>query len=347
MIARYVQDHGDWPRRIVIDLWGSATMRTGGDDLGQAFALLGVRPTWDAASTRVSGFEILSPARLGRPRVDVTLRVSGLFRDVFPAQIALFDAAVRAVADLDEDAETNPSPGAAWSRASTGRRLRATGSGSSTPSPWGPGRTGRTLPSAMSMPAPIPTARRGRPCGETRLRAPDRGGGRLRPRPGHGRTGRARFRRFRRSRGRVRRGGLRRGGQPALYHVDATRRQAGPTVRTVREEIGRVVRGRATNPRWIAGQMRHGHRGAAEIAETVQNLVAFAAAGDLVDARHFDLVFEATLGDDRVQAFLEAENPKAAAACARAFDEAIRRGLWPSRRNSVQGRIAATLGRAA
>ena len=86
---RYAQDHGDWPKRIVLDLWGSTTMRTGGDDLAQAFALIGCRPTWDVASTRVNGFEALPLAMLGRPRVDVTLRISGLFRDVFPSQIAL------------------------------------------------------------------------------------------------------------------------------------------------------------------------------------------------------------------------------------------------------------------
>ncbi|NLH83113.1 MAG: cobaltochelatase subunit CobN, partial [Phyllobacteriaceae bacterium] len=108
VVARHVQDHGDWPRAIVLDLWGSATMRTGGDDLAQAFALMGVRPRWDAATARVSGFEIQVPAKLGRPRVDVTLRVSGLFRDVFETQIALFDEAVRAVAALDEDDDDNP-----------------------------------------------------------------------------------------------------------------------------------------------------------------------------------------------------------------------------------------------
>ena len=111
ILKRYAQDQGEWPKRIVLDLWGSATMRTGGDDLAQAFALIGCRPTWDAASTRVSGFEVLPLAMLGRPRVDVTLRISGLFRDVFPSQIALFAAAVRAVAALDESAEDNPLAG--------------------------------------------------------------------------------------------------------------------------------------------------------------------------------------------------------------------------------------------
>ncbi len=108
VLARYAQDHGEWPRRLVLDLWGSATMRTGGDDLGQALALMGVRPRWDHGSTRVNGFEILPLARLDRPRVDVTLRISGLFRDLFPDQIALFDAAVRAVAGLDEEDDVNP-----------------------------------------------------------------------------------------------------------------------------------------------------------------------------------------------------------------------------------------------
>src|SRR5271168_2413844 len=111
IVKRYAQDHGEWPKRIVLDLWGSATMRTGGDDLAQAFALIGCRPTWDAASTRVNGFEVLPLAMLSRSRVDVTLRISGLFRDVFPSQIALFAAGVRAVAALEESTEDNPLAG--------------------------------------------------------------------------------------------------------------------------------------------------------------------------------------------------------------------------------------------
>ena len=111
LLRRHLQDHGDWPRRILLDLWGSANMRTGGDDLAQAMALLGVRPRWDHGSSRVNGFDILPMASLGRPRVDVTLRISGLFRDVFPTQIALFAAAIRAISELDEPAEDNPLAG--------------------------------------------------------------------------------------------------------------------------------------------------------------------------------------------------------------------------------------------
>src|SRR5690606_21874162 len=95
LIERYVQQHGDWPRTVALSAWGTANMRTGGDDIAQALALLGVRPLWDGPSHRVTGIEVLPLSVLDRPRVDVTLRVSGFFRDAFPAQIALFDRAVQ------------------------------------------------------------------------------------------------------------------------------------------------------------------------------------------------------------------------------------------------------------
>ena len=108
VMRRYAQDHGDWPRALVIDLWGSASLRTGGEEIAQGLALMGCRPQWDAATGRVTGVEVLPPAALGRPRVDVTFRISGLFRDMFPAQIALIDAAVGAVAARDEVDGDNP-----------------------------------------------------------------------------------------------------------------------------------------------------------------------------------------------------------------------------------------------
>ena len=98
---------------MALSAWGTSNMRTGGDDLAQALALMGVRPKWEPSSGRVTGFEILPLDLLDRPRVDVTLRVSGFFRDAFPAQIALLDAAVRAVARLEESERDNPLA-AAW-----------------------------------------------------------------------------------------------------------------------------------------------------------------------------------------------------------------------------------------
>src|SRR5262249_50906194 len=109
VLARHRQEHGAWPQSFVLSAWGTANMRTGGDDLAQALALIGARPVWDAGvSGRVSGFEILPFSLLDRPRVDVTLRVSGFFRDAFPAQIDLFDSAVRQIAKLDEPDNLNP-----------------------------------------------------------------------------------------------------------------------------------------------------------------------------------------------------------------------------------------------
>jgi cobaltochelatase CobN len=338
-ITRYMQDHGDWPRRIVLDLWGSASMRTGGDDLAQGFALLGVRPTWDAASTRLNGFEILPLAKLGRPRIDVTLRISGLFRDVFPQQIEAFDSAVRAVAALDEPAEENPLVGEASPRRIFGAAPGAYGVGLSqkfAQAQWadraelaqdylaanshgfGAGGEGEASP---DFAARIGAADafvhvqdlEGRDVLNADAFATHEGGF----------AAAAQFL----------------GVQPALYHVDATRPEA-PKVRMLDEEIARVVRARATNPRWLQGMMRHGANGAAEIAETVDNLFAFAALTDVVAPRQFDLLFDAVCGDDEVRAFLERENPRAARSIAEKFAEAERRGFWNSRRNSTAALLA-------
>jgi cobaltochelatase CobN len=108
VIRGYLQAHGEAPRALVLDLWGSATLRTGGEEIAQGLAYLGCRPTWDHSTGRVTGIEVLPTGNIGRPRVDVTWRISGLFRDLFPAQIALLDAAVQAVAARAETDEENP-----------------------------------------------------------------------------------------------------------------------------------------------------------------------------------------------------------------------------------------------
>jgi cobaltochelatase CobN len=129
------------------------------------------------------------------------------------------------------------------------------------------------------------------------------------------------------------------GNHPALYHIDTTRPERSK-VRTLREEFARVVRARATNPRWLAGQMRHGFRGAAEIAETVDNAFAYAAMTDVTDSRQFDLLFDATIGDEVVRNFLTEANHAAATSIAARFEEAIDRGFWTTRRNSAASVLA-------
>ena len=128
LVRRHLQEEGDWPRALIIDLWGSATMRTAGEEFAMALCLLGVKPVWDTGSERVSGIEVLPITELERPRLDVTLRVSGLFRDVFPTLSVLFGQAVRALAARDEAADWNPYAGRAASARVYGpapRQLRA------------------------------------------------------------------------------------------------------------------------------------------------------------------------------------------------------------------------------
>jgi cobaltochelatase CobN len=349
VLARYAQDHGDWPKRIVIDLWGSATMRTGGDDLAQGFALIGCRPTWDASSSRVSGFEVLPLAMLGRPRVDVTLRISGLFRDVFPSQIALFAAAVRAVAAREESADDNPLAG--LEGASLARVFGAA------PGAYGVGLGRRIAEGDWAERSELAeaylaatshayegegeareaaSAFRARVAGaEAFVHAQDL--------PGQDALDADAFAEHE---GGFAAAAAEAGANPALYHLDSTAPGA-PKVRSLKHEIARALRGRAANPRWLAGQMRHGHRGAAEIAQSLDNLYCFAALTDAVGSAQFDLMFDATLGDDAVRAFLVGANRQAASHMAGVFEEAARRGFWLSRRNSSARILASVLREAA
>ena len=349
VLARYAQDHGAWPKRLVLDLWGSATMRTGGDDLAQAFAHLGCRPTWDTSSNRVSGFEILPLATLGRPRIDVTLRISGLFRDVFPAQIALFSAAVRAVADLDESDDDNPLTafnGAALARVfggapgaygvALGRRISegrwteradlADAYLSATSHAYDGDGDGREAAGAFR--ASVAGA-------DAFVHAQDL--------PGQDALDADAFAEHE---GGFAAAAAHLGARPALYHLDSSA-PAKPKIRPLEQEIARALRGRAANPRWLAGQMRHGHRGAAEIAQSLDNLYAFATLTDAVDSAQFDLMFDATLGDDAVRAFLVRANRPAARHMAGVFGDAERRGFWRSRRNSSASILALLLQEAA
>ncbi len=141
--------------------------------------------------------------------------------------------------------------------------------------------------------------------------------------------------------GTVAEGSIRRlsGRAPAVWHNDHSRPEM-PRIRSLREELGRVVRGRAANPRWIAGVMRHGYKGAAEIAATVDYLFAFAATSRAVDDAHFDALYDAYIADEAVRVFMAEHNPAALTEVSHRFAEAIDRGLWRPRRNSVREALA-------
>jgi cobaltochelatase CobN len=340
ILDRYVSDHGEWPRAIVLDLWGSATLRTGGEELATALALLGVRPQWDQRSHRVTGIETDALAELGRPRVDVTLRISGLFRDMFGAQLTLFDSAIGLVAQLDEETSDNPLIEAARSE---GRPDRIFGPAEGS---FGAGvmqlidcgdwsaqeDLGRSyLESSAHAYAAEGGSKSSVSAFEARVAAADAfvhiqdhretdlltGGDFAAHEGGFAAAAKA-------------------AGNPtvSLYHGDTGSPET-PRIRTLREECARVIHGRAANPRWIDGQMRHGFRGAAEMAQSVDAAYAFAATAGVVDDGGFERLYQAYLGDSAVAAFIERENPDAIAAMRRRFEDAIARGLWKPRRNDV------------
>ncbi len=365
LVERHRQEHGDWPRAVALSAWGTANMRTGGDDIAQALALMGARPTWDAASRRVTGFEILPLDLLDRPRVDVTLRVSGFFRDAFPGQIDLVDSAARAVAALDEPPDRNPLADrvardaarlvaqgldAARARRRAGHRVFG-----SKPGAYGAGL--QALIDERGWRGDADFARAYLAWGGYAYGAGAEGEaahGLLESRLAtaeavlHNQDNREHdlldsddYYQFE--------GGLAAavrhfsGRQPALYHNDHSRPER-PVVRTLADEIGRVVRARAANPKWIAGVMRHGYKGAFEMAATVDYLFAFAATARVVADHHFDAVFDAYLGDERVLDFLRRSNPAAAREMAERLIEACERGLWRPRANSARARLAAVAG---
>ncbi|AZG75838.1 cobaltochelatase subunit CobN [Methylocystis rosea] len=340
VMTRHAQLHGEFPRRIMLDLWGSATIRTGGEDFAQALALLGVAPRWDTASARVIGFEILPQARLEFPRVDVTLQVSGLFRDMFGNLIALFDDAVRAVAARDEDAEINPLKTADDLRRVFGAADGAYGLGVSDHALRGEWSDRDDLARAYLCAA-----------GHAYDRAGDSNeavaafSARVADADAHVHVqdmaevdvliGPA----FADYEGGFAAANAMLGGDADLVHIDATRPER-LRPRALKDEIARVLRMRLANPQWLQGQKRHGHRGAGEIAETIDNLYAFAATSGLISDAQFDLAFDATLGDDATRDFLAIENPRALTAIARVFSEALVRGLWNTQRNSVRGALS-------
>jgi cobaltochelatase CobN len=352
VLRRYLQDHGDWPRSLVIDLWGSASLRTGGEEIAQGLALMGCRPQWDAATGRVTGIEVLPPAVMGRPRVDVTWRISGLFRDMFPTQIALLDAAARAVAARDEAAGDNPLAEAARAAGKIPPRIF----GSS------PGVYGAGIEDLLSSGRWEAREELGRAYLDAASHAYGGADGEGEASPGtfaervahaellihtaddpgrdilEGSADLAFIGGFSAALALL-------GKNADVITLDITD-PAKPRARSVAEAVTRTVRARATNPRFIEGQLRHGPRGAAEFAETVDRLIGFAETTHAMPGGLIDSVYASYVADERVRTFILRENPAAARAIAERFASARRRGLWHPLRNSVDNDLAALIAEA-
>jgi cobaltochelatase CobN len=347
LIDRHLQTHGDWPRAMLLTAWGTANMRTGGDDIAQGLALMGVRPQWDAASRRVTGFEIIPATALGRPRVDVTLRVSGFFRDAFPQQIALFDSAARAVMALDEPEADNPAAARARREGAEGQ-FRVFGA---RPGAYGAGLQAMIDERLWNDTADLAEAyltwgsyaygaqAEGTPARgalETRLsqaeaivQNQDNREHDLLDSDDYYQFEGGAAAAVQHLQGRAR----------PVYHNDHSRPER-PVIRTLEEEIGRVVRSRVVNPKWIDGVKRHGYKGAFEIAATVDYMFAFAATTGAVRSHHFDLVHAAFLEDEETRDFIETHNAPALREIAERLTEAAERGLWTPRSNSARDLLA-------
>lgn len=341
LLNRYRADHGDWPRSVGLSAWGTSAMRTSGDDIAEILALLGVRPVWDDASRRVVDLEVIGLAELGRPRIDVTVRISGFFRDAFPHVVTMLDDAVRLVAALDEAPEDNfVRAHVAADLADHGDERRATtrvfgskpgtyGAGllqlidsrnwrddadlAAVYTAWGGFAYGRGLdgrPAADDMENQyrrIAVAAKNTDCREHDIADSDDY--------------------FQYHGGMVATVRALTGTAPAAYIGDNTRPDAVRT-RTLSEETRRVFRARVVNPRWMAAMRRHGYKGAFEMAATVDYLFGYdATAGVMADWMYEELTAQYVLEPEN-RKFLSESNPWALHGMSERLLEAAGRGMW-------------------
>ncbi|WP_030452395.1 cobaltochelatase subunit CobN [Herbidospora cretacea] len=331
LVERYRADTGEWPRSVGLSIWGTSAMRTSGDDVAEVLALLGVRPVWDDASRRVTGLEIVPSGELGRPRVDVTVRISGFFRDAFPHVVALMDDAVRLVADLDEadnyvrdhvraDGSTLRVFGSAPGAYGAGllplidsRTWRDDRDLAEVYAVWGGFAYGRGVdgvPAREAMEAAYRRINVAAKNVDTREHDIADSDDYFQYHGGMIATVRALT-----------------GRDPKAYIGDSTRPDAVRT-RSLTEETSRVFRARVVNPRWLAAMRRHGYKGAFELAATVDYLFGYDATTGVVADWMYDKIAATYVLDEENRTFLSESNPWALHGIAERLLEAAGRGMW-------------------
>jgi cobaltochelatase CobN len=348
LLDRHRRDTGELPAMVGLVAWGTSAMRTQGDDIAEILALLGVRPVWHPESRRVTGIEVVGLAELGRPRIDVTVRISGFFRDAFPHVVALLDDAVATVAALDEPAADNHVAAharadaerlaeelgaeAAWRRATTrvfGSKPGTYGAGlaqlldthdwrgradlAEVYEAWGGYAYGRGLDGAPARDALRDCHRRV----DVAVKNVDT--------REHDVLDAGDY--FQYHGGMVAAVAALTGREPAAYLGDSSD-PSRVVSRTLAEETRRVFRARVANPRWIASMIRHGYKGAAELSATVDILFGYDATTGVAEDWMYEQVAARYLLDDDVAAFLGRSNPWAGRAIAERLLEAADRGLW-------------------
>ncbi|MFF5294077.1 cobaltochelatase subunit CobN [Paractinoplanes globisporus] len=341
LLDRYRADHGDWPRSVGLSAWGTSAMRTAGDDIAEILALIGVRPIWDLASRRVTGLEPIGRDELGRPRIDVTVRISGFFRDAFPHVVALLDDAFGMIAELDEPdnyvrehALRDRAEHGDWRRATMrifGSRPGAYGAGilplidsrnwrddadlAEVYAVWGGFAYGRGLDGVAA-----------RPDMENAYRRIDVAAKNIDTRE-HDIADSDDY--FQYHGGMIATVRALTGKAPAAYVGDSTNPDAART-RSLTEETARIFRARVVNPRWIAAMRRHGYKGAFELAATVDYLFGYdATAGVVTDWMYEQLAGTYAL-DPENQKFFQQSNPWALHGITERLLEAAERKLWES-----------------
>ncbi|MFF9482833.1 cobaltochelatase subunit CobN [Streptomyces sp. NPDC014733] len=341
LLERYRADNGEWPTSVGLSLWGTSAMRTSGDDVAEALALLGVRPVWDDASRRVTGLEPIPPAELGRPRIDVTLRISGFFRDAFPHVIGLLDDAVRLAAGLDEPAADNYIRAHAQADlAAHGDERRATTRiFGSRPGTYGAGllqlidsrdwRTDADLAEVYTVWGGYAYGRglEGRPARDEMETAYKRIAVAAKNTDTREHDIADSDDYFQYHGGMVATVKALKGTAPEAYIGDSTRPETIRT-RSLVEETSRVFRARVVNPRWIEAMRRHGYKGAFELAATVDYLFGYDATTGVVADWMYDKLAQTYVLDPENRAFLQEANPWALHGIAERLLEAESRGMW-------------------
>nr|WP_225958140.1 cobaltochelatase subunit CobN [Amycolatopsis lexingtonensis] len=341
LLKRYREDTGDWPRSVGLSVWGTSAMRTSGDDAAEVLALLGVQPVWDEASRRVTGIEAIPLAELGRPRIDVTIRISGFFRDAFPHVITMLDDAVRLVAGLDEPADQNfVRDHVSADLAVHGDSRRATTRiFGSKPGAYGAGllplmdsgnwRDDKDLAEVYAVWGGFAYGRDldGRPAREDMESSYKRivVAAKNTDTREHDIADSDDY--FQYHGGMIATVRALTGAAPASYVGDSTSPDAVRT-RTLGEETARVFRARVVNPRWLAAMRRHGYKGAFELAATVDYLFGFDATAGVVGDWMYEKLTESYVLDEVTQEFLRQANPWALRGIVERLNEAADRGLW-------------------
>ena len=318
LLERHLDEEGAYPATVGLVIWGTAAMRTAGDDVAEALALLGVRPVWAEESRRVIGVELIPDVELGRPRIDVTLRISGFFRDAFPHVVDLLDDAI-ALAGFAADGDPRvfgPKPGAYGSGILPlieSRDWRTDDDLAAVYVAWGGwaygrGRAGEAAPDAMRRRfAAIDVAVKNQDNREHDIFDSD---DYLQDHGGMIATVRALT-----------------GRNPKAWFGDSSN-PARPKVRSLAEEAARVVRTRVVNPKWIEAMQRHGYKGAFEMAATVDYLFGYDATAQVVEDWMYRKVTDAYVAAPEVRKFFEASNPWALRSIAERLLEAVDRGMW-------------------